>query len=181
MTQPVIGGDHVDWALGPPHRRPPGSHCGHALHSGACSKSRRGDPESARLLMVAKGRGAGALRAGLGVGFRGAGLAASTSRRPHVLALVRVALEHTTDRGVVEKARPVTLQINNSGAWKTIARFDAGDEDMGDKARAAGQLLGELSPCTLRIATDEPMPCVLMRWDSARGWWAVDATRQCER
>lgn len=75
----------------------------------------------------------------------------------------------------VAKARPVKLEINNSGAWKTIARFDAGDEAMGDKACTAGQLLGELSRCTLRIATDEPLPCVLMRWDEKRGWWVPGA------
>ncbi len=84
----------------------------------------------------------------------------------------------------IGKARPVQLQINNSGAWKTIARFDAGDDDSADKARAAGQLLGELGGghrTTLRIATDEAMPCVLTRWDGERGWWAVDANRQWER
>lgn len=74
------------------------------------------------------------------------------------------------------QARPVQLQINNSGAWKTIARFDAGDDDSADKARAAGQLLGELGGghrTTLRIATDEAMPFVLTRWDGERGWREV--------
>ena len=77
--------------------------------------------------------------------------------------------------------RPVKLEINNSGAWKTIARFDAGNDESADKARAAGQLLGELSPCTLRIATDESLPCVLVRWDADRGWRAVNVGRQSER
>lgn len=86
--------------------------------------------------------------------------------------------------GVIGKARPVQLQINNSGAWKTIARFDASDDESADKARAAGQLLGELGGgprTTLRIATDEAMPCVLVRWDGERGWWAVDANKPWER
>ena len=86
--------------------------------------------------------------------------------------------------GVIGKVRPVQLQINNSGAWKTIARFDAQDDDSADKARAIGQLLGELGGghrTTLRIATDEAMPCVLVRWDGERGWWAVDANKQWER
>ena len=67
--------------------------------------------------------------------------------------------------------RPVQLQINNTGAWKTLARFDAGDGEAADKAHAAGQLLGELSPkATLRIATDEALPCVLTRWTAEDGW-----------
>lgn len=71
----------------------------------------------------------------------------------------------------VPAARPVRLEINNSGAWKLIARFDAGDEALGDKACAAGQLLGEINPeATFRISTDEALPCVLMRWDAAQGW-----------
>lgn len=77
--------------------------------------------------------------------------------------------------------RPVKLEINNSGAWKTIGRFDACNDESADKARAIGQLLGELSPCTLRIATDEPLPCVLVRWDADRGWWAVDPDKQWVR
>ncbi len=79
-------------------------------------------------------------------------------------------------------AKPVRLEINNSGAWKLIARFDAGNEELGDKARAAGQLLGEINPAsTLRIATDAPLPHVLMRWDAARSWWIVTADRQWAR
>ena len=40
--------------------------------------------------------------------------------------------------------RPLLLQLNNSGTWKTLAHFDAGHDEACDKARAAGQLLGEL-------------------------------------
>lgn len=79
-------------------------------------------------------------------------------------------------------ARPVQMQINNSGAWKTIATFDAGDEEAAGKAHAAGQLLGELNPtATLRITTRDALPCVLKRWDAERGWWVADPTRQWER
>ena len=71
---------------------------------------------------------------------------------------------------------PVRLQINNSGSWKTIARFDAHDEAAANKAVMAGQLLGELGDLgprtTLRIATAEDMPCVMAHWDSAQGWQA---------
>lgn len=68
--------------------------------------------------------------------------------------------------------RPVQLQLNNSGAWKTLARFDAGDDDLADKARAAGQLLGELGGArtTLRIATCETLPLALLHWTPRDGW-----------
>lgn len=80
-------------------------------------------------------------------------------------------------------ARPVQLQLNNSGSWKTLARFDAGDENACDAAREAGRLLGGLGgpKTTLRIASDETLPVVLVRWDAQRGWWLVDADRQWER
>jgi hypothetical protein len=79
--------------------------------------------------------------------------------------------------------RPVRLELNNSGAWKTLARFDAGDEAAADKAQRAGQLLGELSGgrTTLRICTDDALPCVLLRWTADRGWFEVPADRQWER
>lgn len=94
-----------------------------------------------------------------------------------------MAQDGMTTLAAVAKARPAKLQINNSGSWKTIARFDAGDEATGEKACTAGQLLGELGGLrtTLRIATDEALPTVLMRWDARRGWWIVDADRQWER
>lgn len=79
--------------------------------------------------------------------------------------------------------RPAKLELNNSGSWKTLARFDAGDDDQADKAHAAGQLLGELGgdKTALRIATDDPLPVVLRRWSGDRGWFDVPADRQWER
>lgn len=79
--------------------------------------------------------------------------------------------------------RPVRLELNNSGAWKTLARFDAGDEAASDRARTAGRLLGELGGqrTTLRICTDDALPLVLVRWSADRGWWDVAADRQWER
>ena len=79
--------------------------------------------------------------------------------------------------------RPVQLQLNNAGSWKTLAKFDASDDDQADKARVAGQLLGELGGerTTLRIATDEALPCVLLRWDAKRGWWEVRNDEQWAR
>ena len=75
----------------------------------------------------------------------------------------------TTD---IEGGRPVQLQLNNAGSWKTLAKFDAGNDDQADKARMAGQLLGELGGArtTLRIATCESLPIVLVQWSPSKGW-----------
>ena len=75
----------------------------------------------------------------------------------------------TTD---IEGGRPVQLQLNNAGSWKTLAKFDAGNGDQGDKALMVGQLLGELggTRTTLRIATCEAMPVVLAQWSASKGW-----------
>ncbi len=82
----------------------------------------------------------------------------------------------------VPTPRPVRLEINNAGSWKLIARFDAGNEAFADKACAAGQLLGEINPgSTFRLATDEALPHVLMRWDAVRGWWIVASDQQWVR
>lgn len=79
--------------------------------------------------------------------------------------------------------RPVRLELNNSGSWKVLARFDAGDSEAAGKARDAGSMLGELGGprTTLRICTDAALPQVLVRWSADRGWWDVAADRQWER
>lgn len=82
--------------------------------------------------------------------------------------------------------RPVRLELNNSGSWKVLVRFDAGDPVAAGQAREAGRLLGELgelggTKTTLRIVTDSSLPQVLVRWSADRGWWDVAADRQWER
>ena len=74
----------------------------------------------------------------------------------------------------IEGGRPVQLQLNNAGSWKTLAKFDAGNDDQADKARMVGQLLGELGGprTTLRIATCEALPIVLVQWSAGKGWAA---------
>jgi len=78
----------------------------------------------------------------------------------------------------VQQTAPVQLQLNNSGAWKTLAKFDAFDDELANKARAVGQLLGELGGerTALRIATDEALPCVLCRWTAEHGWMPAQGT-----
>lgn len=61
-----------------------------------------------------------------------------------------------------ETKRPVQLQLNNSGAWKTVVRFDAGDDGWAQQVQHAAQQLWEVDQRTSwRIATDERNPVVL--------------------
>lgn len=67
--------------------------------------------------------------------------------------------------------KPVPLQRNNSGAWKTVTRWDAGDDEASDAVHEAVALLGSVDPKgTWRIATDESHPLVLKCWDTKTGW-----------
>lgn len=67
--------------------------------------------------------------------------------------------------------KPVQLQVNNSGAWKTVAKWDAGDDAASTKAHDAVDLLGQINDdYTWRIATADGEQLVLKRWDSKNGW-----------
>jgi hypothetical protein len=78
-------------------------------------------------------------------------------------------------------AKPVRLELNNSGAWKVLGRFDAADDDQTDLVlHHAEELVKTLhnsedaKRCpTLRVSMDHPadsVDVVLLRWDLARGW-----------
>lgn len=75
--------------------------------------------------------------------------------------------------------KPVRLELNNSGAWKVLGRFDAGDDEQTSLVLdAAADLVKTLhnseSPegCpTLRISIDDALGAVLMRWKLGRGWY----------
>ncbi|MGE0446166.1 MAG: hypothetical protein AB7P99_13135 [Vicinamibacterales bacterium] len=75
-------------------------------------------------------------------------------------------------------SKPCKLQMNNSGAWKDIVRFDASeDERTDDLLNAAAQLAdvvndGEKKPyMTLRVVSDERIPAVLMRYVGREAGW----------
>ncbi len=58
--------------------------------------------------------------------------------------------------------KPVQLQVNNSGAWKTVLRFDAADECAGDQVQRGCLTLAQAVPdLRMRIATVEALPLVL--------------------
>lgn len=73
----------------------------------------------------------------------------------------------------------VRLDLNNSGSWKTIGRFDAADEDHASLVMdAAEQLIVAINNgappkrcATLRICIDDYLNQVLARWDAERGHW----------
>lgn len=78
-------------------------------------------------------------------------------------------------------AKPVRLELNNSGAWKVIGRFDAADDEHASLVLdAAEDLLKTLhnsedpKRCpTLRVSIDDALGSVLLRWSIERGW--IDA------
>ena len=74
--------------------------------------------------------------------------------------------------------KPCRLELNNTGAWKLMAKFDADqDQAAGAILEAARQLAeaindpscGRTSHTSLRISTDEACPVVLMRLNPKPG------------
>lgn len=66
--------------------------------------------------------------------------------------------------------KPVKLQVNTSGAWKDVVRFDAADPVASDKVMQAAPLLGDVSGATFRIAMCDSYQTVLMSWTPDKGW-----------
>lgn len=74
------------------------------------------------------------------------------------------------------RKRPIALQVNNSGAWKTVARLDAGETATCDSALDAANTLGscdESGRTTWRVITQDGLDDVLLRWCKSEGWKAV--------
>lgn len=74
--------------------------------------------------------------------------------------------------------KPVRLELNNSGSWKTLGRFDAADNDHASLVMDAAETLiktlhnsEDAKRCpTLRITIDDSLATVLMRWSLEHGW-----------
>lgn len=69
--------------------------------------------------------------------------------------------------------RPCKLQINQSGAWRDIIRFNLDDVDVEALQVAAANLVNIANPtgkATLRIVTDNGLPATLIHWDAQKGW-----------
>lgn len=77
--------------------------------------------------------------------------------------------------------KPCRLELNNSGAWKVLGRFDAADEDQVALVLDASEELVKTlhnnedpKGCpTMRVSMDGPLNDVLMRWEISRGWYDV--------
>lgn len=68
--------------------------------------------------------------------------------------------------------KPVQLQVNNSGAWKTVVSFDAADEAQTRRIERAAEALHQVdSASTFRIVTKEHPKQVLMHLDNQQ--WRV--------
>lgn len=74
--------------------------------------------------------------------------------------------------------KPCRLELNNSGSWKLLGKFDAADDgSTSDIMNAAASLVDALNeasggrPATLRISTDDTHPCTLMRHNSREEGW----------
>lgn len=73
--------------------------------------------------------------------------------------------------GTAVQPRPVRLELNNSGAWKVITRFDAGDDHATGVVQESSYSLAKLDPKSKwRICTDAPQPLVLANCTHDQGW-----------
>jgi hypothetical protein len=74
--------------------------------------------------------------------------------------------------------KPVRLELNNSGAWKVLGRFDAADDEQTSLVLdAAEDLVKTLHNSedprrcpTLRVSVDDAQQQVLLRWSLEGGW-----------
>lgn len=69
------------------------------------------------------------------------------------------------------RTKPVKLQINDSGSWRNVIRFDAADDQVAAQVMEAAATLGHASErTTFRIAIDDCLSTTLMRWSREKGW-----------
>ena len=80
-----------------------------------------------------------------------------------------------------ELKKPVRLELNNSGSWKVLGRFDAADDEQTALVLDAAEELvktlhnsEDVKRCpTLRVSMDHPsdtVAMVLLRWRLDLGW-----------
>ena len=75
--------------------------------------------------------------------------------------------------------KPVRLELNNTGAWKMLGRFDAADEEQAALVMdAAEELVRTLHNsedpkgcATLRLSIDDNLCTAIARWEIERGWF----------
>jgi hypothetical protein len=75
-------------------------------------------------------------------------------------------------------AKPCKLEWNNTGAWKTLGRFDAADEEQSALVMDAAQDLAltlhnsesQVAAPKLRICVDDNLNLVIAHWSLEDGW-----------
>ena len=66
--------------------------------------------------------------------------------------------------------KPCILQVNNSGAWKTVVHFDAADTEETEGVEHGAQMLHAVNQASrFRIATDDGLQTALMYLE--KGEW----------
>ncbi len=69
--------------------------------------------------------------------------------------------------------RPCKLQINQTGAWRDVVRFDLDGVDEVALTATASHLVQIADPAgrtTLRIVVADVYAAPLLRWDREKGW-----------
>lgn len=69
-----------------------------------------------------------------------------------------------------EHTKPVALQINTTGAWRNVIKFDAANDEDSHKVMKHAPALAIVGSGTLRIVTDDGLQQGLTFWDIKRGW-----------
>jgi len=70
-------------------------------------------------------------------------------------------------------SRPCKLQINTSGAWRDLLKFDIDTVDSDALQDAAADLVRAADPTdrtSLRITMADSLQTTLIRWDAEHGW-----------
>lgn len=70
-------------------------------------------------------------------------------------------------------SRPCKLQINTSGAWRDLLKFNIDAIDSDALQVAAAELVGIADPegrTSLRITMADCLQTALVHWDAKRGW-----------
>ena len=67
-------------------------------------------------------------------------------------------------------SKPVTLQVNTSGAWKGVVNFDAGKDAEAADVMEAAAVLGRASGAKFRVVIRDGLQTVLAHWTQEKGW-----------
>lgn len=70
-----------------------------------------------------------------------------------------------------KKTNPVVLQLNTSGAWRNLVKFDGSKARLLKKAMSAGKALADIANASARIAKDDSYQTALAHYAAGDGAW----------